>query len=984
MLLRYVFLACLTLSSGELLSQRYPFINYTPIDGLVNNRVRSMFQDSKGRLYFLTAGGLSQYDGARFTNYTPADGLAQEVVNDMLEITPDSFWVASNINKLNALAKGKISEVKTIDGFYPIINSFHRTMDGTIYVAGDDGLFVWQKNRFVRLPFPDEAGDNWKYFTMIKEAGRFLLLLVNPGLSLEAGTVYLYDPVTHRTIYKHNSAKTYQWTTSPEGDIWIAGPKGLRVLKKQDLEQGIYSEQPIPESFSSVRNELSYFIRFDKIGRLWMSIPNEGLLLVQAGKAPIKYTEASGLASGRISYFFQDKEENNWFAAEGRGVQKLVATNIELLDHPFGFAAVSDISVRRGSDSIWLSLEPTRQLVLLVGATKKVFDVARPLPNGAFVASSGSTVFLYDGQSVYKYEVPKTGSSLRLICQYHYSQVGLSYGNLDPNGNLVYCGGNMLRVYFKDCSIFLEPLHYFADGICFDKKGMLWVVTRSRKLLAFSLHPENPLHYLELKYDLSSQLNLDNPRSLVVDENNRIWIGTRFDGLYGYNFDGTRLKLLHHITRKNGLTDNFINYLEYHNDNLWASSPAGLDKLRIINQQPIIENITESNKIYVSIKKVIPDKNGTIWAVGESGNLVKIDAPLRKTVVDTPKLFLSYIKVGQEAISDLTSVKPFHYTHNNISFFAAAPSYYDEKQIHYSYLLEGSGNLQWSEPAGDASFHFVNLAPGNYVLRVKAEFPAGRYPPQLVNYPFVVNPPWWQTWWFRVLLGFMAIGFSIAIVRWYYRAKFLKQKIILEKKQAVEKERTRIATDMHDDLGAGLSRIKFLSESIQFKKSGEESILGEVQKIAAYSDEMVEKMGEIVWALNEKNDTLEHLVAFTRSYAADYLSTNQIQCVFKSSDELPSYFVTGEIRRNIFLSVKESLHNIVKHAGARTVTIKVAIDSHLTVSIHDDGRGIDWDHIRPFSNGLSNIQKRMEEIGGKAAFHNSEGTEVILDVPLRE
>jgi signal transduction histidine kinase len=208
--------------------------------------------------------------------------------------------------------------------------------------------------------------------------------------------------------------------------------------------------------------------------------------------------------------------------------------------------------------------------------------------------------------------------------------------------------------------------------------------------------------------------------------------------------------------------------------------------------------------------------------------------------------------------------------------------------------------------------------------------------------------------------------------------------MLLEKKQAVEKERTRIATDMHDDLGAGLSRIKYLSESIQLKKGDDPSIMGEVQKIASYSDEMVEKMGEIVWALNEKNDTLDHLLSFTRAYASDYLATNNIKCVFTSPEDLAEYFVTGEVRRNIFLSVKEGLHNVVKHAGAQMVMIKVTMSPNLTISIHDDGVGIDWKNIRQFSNGLTNISKRMEEIGGQAEFHNSVGTEIVLDVPMTQ
>jgi ligand-binding sensor domain-containing protein len=145
--------------------------------------------------------------------------------------------------------------------------------------------------------------------------------MVNPGLGSEAGTIYLYDPVTHRTLYKHSSPRTFQWTTSPSGDVWITGTNGLRLLRKNDLEQGIFREQQIPEEFSSVKNRISYYIRFDKIGRLWMSIPNEGILLVQPGKPTIEYTEVSGLASSRISFVFQDKEENNWFIPEGRGVQ---------------------------------------------------------------------------------------------------------------------------------------------------------------------------------------------------------------------------------------------------------------------------------------------------------------------------------------------------------------------------------------------------------------------------------------------------------------------------------------------------------------------------------------------------------------------------------------------------------------------------------------------------------------------------------------
>lgn len=230
------------------------------------------------------------------------------------------------------------------------------------------------------------------------------------------------------------------------------------------------------------------------------------------------------------------------------------------------------------------------------------------------------------------------------------------------------------------------------------------------------------------------------------------------------------------------------------------------------------------------------------------------------------------------------------------------------------------------------------------------------------------------------------IAFSVflmfLIVRDYYQRKLQKQKNILEKKQAIEKERTRIATDMHDDLGAGLSRIKFLSETIGIKKQQQKPIEEDVIKIREYSHEMIGKMGEIVWALNEKNDSLNDLIAYTRAYAVEYLSENGITCKVELSGNSENYFLSGEFRRNIFLSVKEILHNIVKHAQANNVSVNVEVTEDLKITICDDGIGFFHSEIRPFSNGLFNIEKRMKEIDGTSEITSMRGTTVILRAPL--
>lgn len=188
---------------------------------------------------------------------------------------------------------------------------------------------------------------------------------------------------------------------------------------------------------------------------------------------------------------------------------------------------------------------------------------------------------------------------------------------------------------------------------------------------------------------------------------------------------------------------------------------------------------------------------------------------------------------------------------------------------------------------------------------------------------------------------------------------------------------------MHDDLGAGLSRIKFLSETIGIKKQKEEPIEEEISKIREYAHEMIDNMGEIVWALNEKNDSLSDLLSYTRVYAVEYLSQSGIHCEVEAPDTLPTDFVSGEFRRNIYLVVKEALHNVVKHAQANMVKLKIIVNHHLEIFIQDDGVGFDRKNIRPFSNGLMNMEKRMNEIGGTLAIETHDGTTIYIAAPLK-
>ncbi len=200
------------------------------------------------------------------------------------------------------------------------------------------------------------------------------------------------------------------------------------------------------------------------------------------------------------------------------------------------------------------------------------------------------------------------------------------------------------------------------------------------------------------------------------------------------------------------------------------------------------------------------------------------------------------------------------------------------------------------------------------------------------------------------------------------------------KMQAREEERDRIGSEMHDDIGSALTTILYQSEEL--KRNAGESIRKPVESIASTTTSVMDKMNEIIWSMNRDYDTLDDLIAYTRQHAVEFLQNYNLQYNFEIPDTIPSVQLTGEQRRNIYLAIKEALHNVVKHARATKVCISFKLNNELFVSIHDNGKGIDDSARRRFGNGLKNMQQRMERIGGKLDVITDDGATIQLRCPL--
>jgi signal transduction histidine kinase len=529
-----------------------------------------------------------------------------------------------------------------------------------------------------------------------------------------------------------------------------------------------------------------------------------------------------------------------------------------------------------------------------------------------------------------------------------------------------------------------------TDQVAIDRFNRIWAVTRGNRLLL--VEEDVTRGGIKLRKIASWEATPGaGPRSVVTDKEGRVWVGTRDHGLYCLYFDGLKIRAYRQLTMKNGLSENFVRCLYCDPDNtIWAGTASGLDRIRWQKDSLTVANIAPGHEM--SVDKISGSADDVHWAISSGGYLQIVHSAARPTGY-LPQVLFSQVLVGNEAVPDVPGrTLSLSYDQNALSFYVSAPTFIDEGKARFSYLLEGSSDARWSVPSNQTAINFVNLPPGRYILRVKAHFLSGIYPDETGAYGFQIRPPWWQTLAFRASMALLlAAGIGWAI-RSYTVRRLKAQRVVLERQKAIEKERTRIATDMHDDLGAGLSRIKFLSDTIGIKQQRQQPIDEEISGIREYSREMIDKMGEIVWALNQKNDLLSDLLSYTRSYAAAYLMQAGIRSLIDAPEEFPNRFVSGEFRRNVYLAVKEALHNIVKHSEAQVVSMKMVVNKELVIVLQDDGIGFDRSAIRPFANGLNNMELRIGELGGVLRIESRDagagvpgawsGTTLTIAVPI--
>ncbi|MFM9983722.1 MAG: triple tyrosine motif-containing protein [Flavobacteriales bacterium] len=324
---------------------------------------------------------------------------------------------------------------------------------------------------------------------------------------------------------------------------------------------------------------------------------------------------------------------------------------------------------------------------------------------------------------------------------------------------------------------------------------------------------------------------------------------------------------------------------------------------------------------------------------------------------------------------------------NDISFSFSALCHSGSEKLEFAYKLQGFDE-DWHFIGRNHNGGYTNLPHGKYTLFLNSKYSGTPWPDNFTRIEIVLKPHYYQTWWFRGLIMALAVALIIVVIRTHFQNKLRQANLELEKQKSIQNIRTRISRDIHDEIGAGLTKISLLSKQAEKSLGNQEPVNDQIRRINSASRQLVQNLGEIVWTINPNNDTLMDLLSYLRRYVNEMAESSGILFTIQLPEinpEIQSVNVHPEVKRNLLLIIKESLNNAMKHSAASKIDVNLVYSKGvLSTTLTDNGKGFVLNENETVGNGLRNMRKRAEDIGSKLEIttNQQQGTSVHLDIRL--
>lgn len=537
-----------------------------------------------------------------------------------------------------------------------------------------------------------------------------------------------------------------------------------------------------------------------------------------------------------------------------------------------------------------------------------------------------------------------------------------------------FCGLSRFSLNTKTFQNWGAKDHALYWGITKDNAGMLWLADNSGTLTGFDPKKKT---FITKHYDHLTEGAIYH--YILFDSiGNVLWVASN-NGLLKIDRKTFAAKL---FTEKDNLPTNQVNAIQFDsNHRLWIATNKGLCFYE--PEQNLFKSFFSNNGLPENVLTQLfsMQQNDELFIGCRDGFSVL------KTNAMPPDLFLQSVsidkiyesgKIVQTEISGNRKTIELNYDQDNIQIEFSSNDLINPEDNQLLFRLEGFDDTWHTAPNGIVNYS--RLAPGKYLFHVSGIDHTGLKAKHDDYLAIIITPPFWKRTWF-ILLAVFCIAALLLIVARYIFTRNLREKIlILEKEQAIEKERNRISQDMHDELGSGLTKISIMSEVAKMQITDPDKAKYQLENISSSSRGLVDNLQDIIWILNSKNDSLENLCAYIQEYALKYFEPFDMDVHIHFPEKILNAKLSEDQRRNVLLVFKETFNNISKHSCCKVITVNMAEHNRLiTFSVADNGKGFDKNKIRHFANGLENMKKRMGYIHGAFNISSSPGNGTVSE-----
>jgi signal transduction histidine kinase len=502
-----------------------------------------------------------------------------------------------------------------------------------------------------------------------------------------------------------------------------------------------------------------------------------------------------------------------------------------------------------------------------------------------------------------------------------------------------------------------------------DKKNNFWIATYGGGLNKF----DNRSGRFEVLFNTSDKQKLsDKILSLHESFDSLIWIGTSGRGLFQFN-SGTEEIINYSVSH--GLTSTVIyGILEDNKHNLWLSTDDGIflfDRIGKRFTQFGIEDGVQS--LEFSGGAYFKDTDGMMYFGGINGfNYFHPDSITINQYL--PAIVITNIKVMDVSLKGKHDELILPYDQNFISIEFSALDYSVPKRNKYSYILEGFQKSWIISDGSSRTATYTNLPSGEFTFMVKGTNADGVWNENAASIKIIINPPFWQTWWFITLV-------LISVIFFIYYLGTSRIKSQLE----IEKLKLKIASDLHDNIGAGLTEISILSEVAERNEADKSSLITkDLQKISETARQLVDSMSDIVWVVNPQRDSLHDLIVKLKDSYNEFFNSIGISFQVNNVEKSDDIKLPMEYKQNLLLLFKEAINNAIKHSNCKKIKLEAFYKNDIIeIVLKDDGNGFDFNDIK-FGNGIKNMKSRAKKLKGNLNWssENGIGTSVIFSGKL--